>query len=186
MPQKSSHGYLHIGSGLPRSDLKRSTLGKGKHTVIDPAFKRLSLNIKTKLTQAFSNFRFSSQKAHTALDEEIAAGHTYHTLRLDMPFVGIIDAKSKFGLLCKKMAKLLVKNGKVVLLTDFAPNAETKIPGHPDKITNMVHALESAGFTVSFTPTTNSNSLQRSATATKQKRLFGNRQNHYLVIATKK
>ncbi len=115
-------GYLHIGSRLPLDDMSKAC--RGNHSLVDPYFASLPAPELRRLRKAYPNFEFSPKTAHGFLNDAIAAGDTYVTVRIDAPYTGIIDESSGFGSLCAKMSKALVPHGHVLITTDCLPDAE--------------------------------------------------------------
>jgi hypothetical protein len=127
---QKTKGYLHLGSRLPVEDLSKACCGT--HSLVDPYFASLPASELRRLRKAYPNFEFSPKTAHAFLDDAIAKGATYVTIRIDSTYTGIIDKSSDFGSLCKKMAKVLMPNGHILITTDYLPDAEGivhKLPG---------------------------------------------------------
>jgi hypothetical protein len=113
-------GYLHIGSRICLEDMDKAC--SGHHSLVEPYFASMDRKDLKSLKKDYPCFEFSSKTAHAFLEEKIAEGVTYTTIRIDAPYVGIIDESSDFGLLCRQMKPVLSKHGKIVILTDYKPD----------------------------------------------------------------
>ncbi len=198
--RRKSKGYLHLGSSIPMKDIEASKEGKGQHTALDSAFLHREPTISS-LGKKFRHFEFVPKRAHKFLDSAIKKQERYHTIRLDMPHVGIIDKKARFDLLCQKMKDVLTKNGNIIILTDFTPNRKghARQGGKRFATVNLVDELQKADFKVRFFETDDPRIISRSSTALAEKNIldmlskkhpfFGmvnQRTKRYLVIATKR
>lgn len=207
--QQRHHGYLHLGAAAPLWDLenahkRKGNRQKGIHTMSGPEVRAgLRPEELAKYGAVMGEIEITNENAHTVTDRLIREGRKYHTIRIDMPEVGIVDKNAGFFRLCKKMEELLVRNGKVVILTDVAPNSnEHKLylggefgkHSHTPAV-NIVQTLINAGFEARFQETDNPKVLARSTTIADikaieaetraQKTPIGTHK-YYLVVATKK
>lgn len=120
-------GYLHIGSGLPLIDMQKASVGK--HALVDPAIASLGRMTLFFVRKKYPCFEFSASCAKDFLRGEIRSGRKYHTVRLDMPHIGLIDEASDFAGLCSMLYAVLVPSGNVLILTDFVPDKKATLHG---------------------------------------------------------